>query len=403
MTFASLCPRGALTCQNARAQALPILGRASQCVVVGDDKQLPPRDPTVTGLLDDCLRGTERQFPLSKPEQRMLSAVESTAEPTSLALGDKQDQAPPEPETGLRGRLPLVPLTVHYRSGHQSLIAVSNELFYGGTLTSFPSAHDLPAPPLPARRPRSEAAGQPGDGDGGIIGGAGGSDDEASSDGEGAAASDNGGDDGDKGGHGLVRVEVGAGRMESNGPARDFVEASIAAAVQRLCPRDLHTLGGDQGGDQGGGQGGVAFGGLVIDAPEGADAGRCFGETAVAVSYSTSPQGYINVAQVTAAWCFSRGEGAILRGPVSQCLLGGWGQAEAVFADVVAYMTRVNGVSGPGTLRPLSMGVITLNRPQRALLHAFVHAARHRLGLVPLSQVPLPPPSPHAPWRYPLP
>ena len=34
----------------------------------------------------------------------------------------------------------------------------------------------------------------------------------------------------------------------------------------------------------------------------------------------------------------------------------------------------------------LSLGVITLNRPQRALLYAFVLAARHRLGLIPLSQ-----------------
>jgi hypothetical protein len=62
-------------------------------------------------------------------------------------------------------------------------------------------------------------------------------------------------------------------------------------------------------------------------------------------------------------------------------------QAEAVFCDVVRYLRCVNGgVGGAAAAAPLSLGVVTLNRPQRALLHAFVHAARHRLGLVPLSQ-----------------
>ena len=49
-----------------------------------------------------------------------------------------------------------MPLTVHYRSGHPSLIAVSNELFYNGTLTSFPSAHGLGAPPAPLLLPQQE-------------------------------------------------------------------------------------------------------------------------------------------------------------------------------------------------------------------------------------------------------
>lgn len=65
-------------------------------------------------------------------------------------------------------------------------------------------------------------------------------------------------------------------------------------------------------------------------------------------------------------------------------------QAEAVFRDVVSYMCRINGMNGSGNERrsmsKLSLGVITLNRPQRALLYAFVLAARHRLGLIPLSQ-----------------
>ena len=58
-------------------------------------------------------------------------------------------------------------------------------------------------------------------------------------------------------------------------------------------------------------------------------------------------------------------------------------------------MCRINGVTGSSSsssniegksMSKLSLGVITLNRPQRALLYAFVLAARHRLGLIPLSQ-----------------
>jgi hypothetical protein len=60
-------------------------------------------------------------------------------------------------------------------------------------------------------------------------------------------------------------------------------------------------------------------------------------------------------------------------------------------------MCRINGVAGSSSsssssniegksMSKLSLGVITLNRPQRALLYAFVLAARHRLGLIPLSQ-----------------
>lgn len=78
-------------------QAMGAMGRARQCVVIGDDKQLPPREKC-PGLLDDCLSSAT---------------------------------------------IPLVPLTWHYRSAHSSLIQFSNELFYNNTLQVLPSANDF--------------------------------------------------------------------------------------------------------------------------------------------------------------------------------------------------------------------------------------------------------------------
>lgn len=77
-------------------QALGCIARSSQCIVVGDDRQLPPREG-MQGLLDECIRAN----------------------------------------------MPLVPLQWHYRSSHQSLIDFSNELFYFGQLESFPAGHDV--------------------------------------------------------------------------------------------------------------------------------------------------------------------------------------------------------------------------------------------------------------------
>ena len=77
-------------------EALGCLGRARQCIVVGDDQQLPPRDGC-SGLLDDALLAN----------------------------------------------MALVPLTWHYRSAFRSLIHVSNIMFYNGSLQCVPSANDF--------------------------------------------------------------------------------------------------------------------------------------------------------------------------------------------------------------------------------------------------------------------
>ena len=146
------------------AQALGAVGRAGQCIVAGDDRQLPPPGG-VPGLLDGC-----------------------------LAVG-----------------LPLLPLDFHYRSSAQSLIALSNHLFYFGTLKSFPSAHDfgrrLPRD-APLRRAQ-EAAGAAGV-------------------------------------HGLVRVRC-DGPMESNAGAVADVQAVLCALPWRDADTRPHYSASPQG------------------------------------------------------------------------------------------------------------------------------------------------------------
>jgi hypothetical protein len=331
----------------------------------------------------------------------------------------------------LSARLPLVPLTVHYRSGHQSLIAFSNELFYGGTLTSFPSAHDLTAPPVPSSLWQKNSL------------------NHTSNSAKGGAADppeenedeEDGGGFGEDLGHGLVRVEVAEGKMESNFGRKEGFERAIRAAVNRHCPTSIYRTKqqrhrnhhqtkqkkqkhetsrpqertGSEDDDEDNNALDYGGNGNAVDGKDSrpfsvlSEAGAAVAggdemdeqeeEEAVSVQYSSSPQGYVNLAQ-----------------------------AEAVFLDVVKYMKSIaagtlpssssakrdsssnhgsdddNGddndnddemlpssssssSSPSSSSSALSLGVITLNRPQRSLLHAFVHAARHRLGLVPLSQV----------------
>ena len=192
-------------------EALGCLGRASQCIIVGDDQQLPPRDGC-TGLLDDALIAN----------------------------------------------MSLVPLTWHYRSAFRSLIHVSNEMFYHGSLQCVPSANDFLAT-------------------------------------TGSASGD----------AGLIRQEVG-GPMESNYVYAKEIENFVNKRLRRLDPQ-LER-----------------------------------------VSYSATPQGFVNSEQ---AW--------------------------RVLEELIRYMDEVRA----GGL-PMSAGIITLNRPQRQLIHLLVGAAKTRLGLV---------------------
>ena len=210
------------------AQALGAVGRAGQCIVAGDDRQLPPPGG-VPGLLDGC-----------------------------LAVG-----------------LPLLPLDFHYRSSAQSLIALSNHLFYFGTLKSFPSAHAfgrrLPRD-APLRRAQ-EAAGAAGV-------------------------------------HGLVRVRC-DGPMESNAGTVADVQAVLCALPWRDADTRPH--------------------------------------------YSASPQGFVNVAQAQ--------------------------QSVALLAKYLDDLGSAHGGGGGGGGRPMSVGVLTLNRPQRNLIHSMVDACKGTFGV----------------------
>ena len=193
-------------------EALGCLGRAAQCIIVGDDQQLPPRDGC-TGLLDDALVAN----------------------------------------------MSLVPLTWHYRSAFRSLIHVSNEMFYHGSLQCVPSANDF--------------------------------------------LSTTGCDVGNAG---LIRQQVN-GPMESNYNCQREIQDFINKRLRRLDPSIDET-----------------------------------------VNYTATPQGFVNSEQ---AW--------------------------RVVEELTRYMDAIRADG-----RPMSAGIITLNRPQRQLIQLLVGAAATRLGLV---------------------
>ena len=93
--------------------ALGALGRASRAVVVGDSRQLPP-----TNFFD---RVTQDDEPGEDSEEGVTADIENV-------LGLFASQGSPSRE-----------LRWHYRSRHESLIAVSNREFYNNNLVVFPS------------------------------------------------------------------------------------------------------------------------------------------------------------------------------------------------------------------------------------------------------------------------
>jgi hypothetical protein len=95
--------------------ALGALLRAEQAVVVGDDKQLPPTD-----FFDAAIEGDDENSLISED-------VSVTADMESILSLFYAQGAP--------ARI----LRWHYRSRHESLIAVSNSEFYNNRLIAFPS------------------------------------------------------------------------------------------------------------------------------------------------------------------------------------------------------------------------------------------------------------------------
>lgn len=212
-------------------QSLGCVGRAAQCIIAGDDRQLPPAGG-LAGLLDDCLGSG----------------------------------------------LPLIPLEVHYRSASQSLIAVSNALFYHGSLASFPSAHDFalssmctPIPNAPRAPPPATPSAAPS-------------------------------------ARGLCRVRVQGGMMSNYS---SLAQDEISAMLNSLPLRDRGAAG---------------------------------------PRYTGSPQGFVNPQQAAVA-----------------------------LNELASYLRQIP----PG--EPMSVGIITLNRPQRSLIHTMVDACKATLGLEPLA------------------
>jgi REase_MTES_1575/AAA domain/Protein of unknown function (DUF3320) len=91
--------------------AIGVIGRGRQVIVVGDPKQLPPT------------RFFERQMPGVDGD-----AVEVEVEDLESILDEC-----------LGAGVPSFELKWHYRSRHESLIAFSNQAYYGGRLVTFPA------------------------------------------------------------------------------------------------------------------------------------------------------------------------------------------------------------------------------------------------------------------------
>ena len=91
--------------------AIGAVGRGRQVIVVGDPKQLPPTS------FFERRSGEEDGAPVEIETHDLDSILDEC-----LGAG-----------------IPIVELTWHYRSRHESLIAFSNQTYYGGRLVTFPS------------------------------------------------------------------------------------------------------------------------------------------------------------------------------------------------------------------------------------------------------------------------
>src|SRR4029450_12643203 len=100
------------------ADAIPSIMRGHQIVVAGDDRQLPPTN-FFRQVGDDHL-GTDDE--------------DGAADGASFAFADALQPTLDAP----RPLLPTCPLTWHYRSRDERLVAFSNSRIYGGALTTFP-------------------------------------------------------------------------------------------------------------------------------------------------------------------------------------------------------------------------------------------------------------------------
>ncbi|MFT8716798.1 DUF4011 domain-containing protein [Gluconobacter potus] len=96
--------------QIATWDAIGAIGRGRQVIVVGDPKQLPPTDFFASGKASDDAAPSDDMTDLDSILDECLGAG-----------------------------VPAISLEWHYRSRHESLIAFSNQAYYGGDLVTFPS------------------------------------------------------------------------------------------------------------------------------------------------------------------------------------------------------------------------------------------------------------------------
>ena len=104
--------------------ALGVVARARQIVVVGDKRQLPP-----TSFFDRLIEDDDREEEDEEDEAFPLAGAAPAAELESILTACEA-----------RG-MPHRMLTWHYRSRHPSLIEVSNDEFYENCLFLPPSPH----------------------------------------------------------------------------------------------------------------------------------------------------------------------------------------------------------------------------------------------------------------------
>lgn len=111
------------------ADAIPALLRASQAVIAGDDKQLPPTTSFI-GRNDEEEEAEESDGEDDGPDVKVTNGFESILDVGLVVLGESNESK----------------LVWHYRSRDDRLIAFANRNTYKSTLTTFPGT--LIEPPI---------------------------------------------------------------------------------------------------------------------------------------------------------------------------------------------------------------------------------------------------------------
>ncbi|MCA9980191.1 MAG: DUF4011 domain-containing protein, partial [Anaerolineales bacterium] len=117
--------------------AFGALLRAKQAVVVGDSRQLPP-----TTFFERALGEAQNTPTDDSTSDHWQEGAEEFVEPEETALlGSITADNESILDLFVRQNAPQRLLRWHYRSRHESLIAISNDEFYEGQLRLFPSPH----------------------------------------------------------------------------------------------------------------------------------------------------------------------------------------------------------------------------------------------------------------------